>query len=223
MRGFESARVHLLVRRGARTRKFPWLKVHESRRFVPERDVHPASRPTRVRVERAVIDQASWSNACRRGCALVAAAVQQRLTTVERLLAELDQAGKIRFHRILRTTLNDVAGGSHALSELDLLKVCRQAALPKPERQLVRRDSAGRRRYLDAEVVLPDGTRLVLEADGAAHRDVDTWWDDQMRQNDVVIDGAVVLRFPAIVLRLRPDLVVAQLRRIAARHGLRAA
>jgi hypothetical protein len=72
------------------------------------------------------------------------------------------------------------------------------------------RRPSGRRRYLDAEIALPDGTRLVLEADGAAHRDVGIWWDDQMRQNDVVIDGAVVLRFPAIVLRLRPDLVLGE-------------
>lgn len=223
VQGFWSSRVHLLVRRGTRTRRFPWLKVHESRRFVPERDVHPAARPTRVRVERAVIDQASWSDARRRGCALVAAAVQQRLTTAERLLEELDQAGAIRFHRVLRITLHDVAGGSHALSELDLLELCLKAGLPVPERQVVRRDSTGRRRYLDAELVLPDGTRLVLEADGAGHRDVDTWWDDLMRQNDVVIDGAVVLRFPAIVQRLRPDLVIGQLRRIAARHTVRAA
>jgi hypothetical protein len=220
MTGFESDSVHVVVARGSRIRHFPWLVVHESRRFDPDGDVHPTARPRRVRLERGVIDAAAWSATPRRACAIVSAAVQQRLTVAQRLVAELDAAGRIRFHRLLRAVLVDVSGGAHALSELDLATACCEAGLPSPRRQAVRRDSSGRRRYLDAEVLLPDGTLLVLEADGAGHLDTQTWWDDQLRQNDVVIDGAVVLRFPGVVLRLDRQRVVAQLRAIGRRHGV---
>jgi hypothetical protein len=221
MTGFASEKVHVLVTRGSRIRHFPWLKVHESRRYDPRRDMHPGAGPRRVRIERAVIDAAVWSHSPRRACAIVCAAVQQRLTLAPRLADELDRAGRVRYHRLLRATLVDVGGGSHALSELDLLTVCREAGLPRPRRQAVRSDRAGRRRYLDVEVRLPDGTLLVVEADGAGHMETWTWWDDQMRQNDVVVDGAVVLRFPAVALRLDRPRVVAQLRAIGRRHGLR--
>jgi hypothetical protein len=220
MTGFEVAETHVVVRRGSRIRHFPWLVVHESRRFDPDRDVHPTARPRRVRLERGVIDAAVWSRTPRRACAIVSAAVQQRLTLASRLVEVLDGAGRVKFNRLLRSTLVDVGGGSHALSELDLAAACREANLPLPRRQVVRTDSQGRRRYLDAEIQLPDGTLLVLEADGAGHLDALNWWTDQMRQNDVVIDGAVVLRFPTVALRLDRPRVVQQLRMIGERHGV---
>lgn len=223
VKGFAVADTHVVVRRGSRIRCFPWLVVHESRRFDPQRDVHPTARPRRVRLERAVIDAAAWSRTSRRACAIVCAAVQQRVTLASRLLEELDDAGRVRFHRLLRVTLVDVGGGSHALSELDLAEACREANLPIPRRQAVRVDSKGQRRYLDAEVRLPDGTLLVLEADGAGHLDTMTWWNDQMRQNDVVIDGSAILRFPTVALRLDRPRVVQQLRAIGERHGVKPA
>ncbi|MGH3384628.1 MAG: hypothetical protein ACRDO1_08645 [Nocardioidaceae bacterium] len=222
MTGFDSELVQIVVHRGARTRSFPWLKVHESRRFDPATDVHPARTPRIVSLERAIVDMACWSRSPRRACAILCAAVQQRLTVAPRLRDELDGAGRVRHHRLLRAVLTDIEGGSHALSELDMLALCRRAGLPEPRRQAVRRDAAGRRRYLDLEVVLADGTVLVIEVDGAAHLQPLTWWDDQLRQNLIVIDGSSVMRFPAAIARLDPGLVIDQLRQMAAHHVLAA-
>jgi very-short-patch-repair endonuclease len=69
---------------------------------------------------------------------------------------------------------------------------------------------------LDAEWDLPDGRRVVAEIDGAAHIEVEEWVPDQLRQNDVAIDGALVLRFPSVVVRHSPEIVIAQLRRALA-------
>lgn len=218
LKGFDSELVQIVVHRGARTRSFPWLKVHESRRFDPATDVHPARTPRIVSLERAIVDMACWSRSPRRACAILCAAVQQRLTVAPRLRDELDAAGRVHHHRLLRAVLTDIEGGSHALSELDMLALCRRAGLPEPRRQAVRRDADGRRRYLDLEVVLPDGTVLVIEVDGAAHLQPLTWWDDQLRQNLIVIDGSSVMRFPAAIARLDPDLVIGQLRLMAAQH-----
>ena len=69
----------------------------------------------------------------------------------------------------------------------------------------------GRRRYLDA--VWRDGRIVVVEVDGALHLAPSRWWDDQLRRNELMLGDALVLRFPSIVVRTEPALVVAQLRR----------
>jgi very-short-patch-repair endonuclease len=79
-----------------------------------------------------------------------------------------------------------------------------------PTRQLRRRDLYGRARYLDATF---DPWRLVVEIDGAQHADIGQMWDDSVRQNDLVLAGYTVLRYPVHVVRERPDLIVREIRR----------
>lgn len=213
LRGWESDMVHVLARRGVRVHPLPWMRIHESRRFSEE-DVHPSRQPRQVRASRAVVDAASWKPHPRLACALLAAAVQQRLVTVEQLATELSRAGAIRHRRMMRQVLDDIAGGSDALSEVDFVRLCRKAGLPRPQQQAVRTDSAGRRRYLDARIRRPDGRVILVEVDGAMHLRVDRWWDDQARSNEIVLaEGAPLLRFPAVVIRSDERRVIAQLQR----------
>lgn len=114
--GFESDRVHLVVSRGARTHAFPWLQVHESRRYEAERDVHPRRVPRTVRPDRAVIDAAVWSSRPHLACAIVAAAVRQRITTAARLDIELRAAGRVGHRRLLLAVLADIDGGPKRLA-----------------------------------------------------------------------------------------------------------
>ncbi len=74
-------------------------------------------------------------------------------------------------------------------------------------------------RYIDVEVDLPDGTVLAIEVDGSVHREPITWWDDMSRQNEVVIAGQPMLRFPSMMMRICPDRVVSDLRRIRLAHS----
>jgi hypothetical protein len=216
LQGFETTLIHVLVPRGARVQKLAGVKVHESRRFTAS-DLHPTRQPAMVTVERAVIDAATWSPRPRRACAIVAAAVQQRLTTPERLADCLAGAGQIRHRRLLSAVLLDVAGGAQALSELDLVLLCRAYGLPEPRRQVVRRDRHGRRRWLDAVFDLPDGRELVAEIDGAAHLLVEHYVDDLDRTAELLIDGKVVVRFAAVTLRVAPERVADQLARLLGR------
>jgi hypothetical protein len=213
LQGFETELIHIVLPHGARVHRIDGVKVHVSRRFS-DADIHPVRRPPIVSLERAIIDAAVWITAVRRACALVAAAVQQRLTTAERLLEVLDAAGKVQHRRLLKAVLLDVGGGSHALSELDLLSLCRRFGLPEPMRQVVRRDAHGRRRWLDAVFRLPDGRELVVEVDGAAHMLVEQYADDLDRTVELVIDGRVVVRVAALTLRSRPEHFADQLRRL---------
>jgi very-short-patch-repair endonuclease len=92
--------------------------------------------------------------------------------------------------------------------------LCRLHGLPEPRRQAVRADRNGRKRYLDAEWVRErDRKRVVAEVDGALHLTVERWWEDQARQNEISLDGALVLRFPSIVIRTAEADVASQLRR----------
>ena len=100
------------------------------------------------------------------------------------------------------------------MSEIDLGALCRRFALPAPIRQEVRVEKNGRRRYLDAVWIRADGRRVVVEVDGALHLAPRRWWDDQLRQNELVIAGSLVLRFPSVIVRLEQALVADQLRRI---------
>jgi hypothetical protein len=176
-------------------------------------DIAPDIWPTRVRVERALVDGASWAATPRAACGLLAAGVQQRLTVADRLLAELETAGAIRYRRLLRSALIDIAGGAQAVSEIDFLRFCRRNGFPRPLLQVARRDSAGRRRYLDATLKGPTGKIVRVEIDGALHLVVRRYWDDMSRGNELSIAGELTLRFPSFVIHDDDPDAVGQLTR----------
>ena len=95
------------------------------------------------------------------------------------------------------------------------MRFCRDWGLPVPVRQVVRRDSAGRRRYLDVEWRLPDGRRLALEIDGIGHMQVERWYDDLLRAAELMASGGTegpLIRLPAIACRTEPERVAQILR-----------
>ena len=77
-----------------------------------------------------------------------------------------------------------MAGGAHALSELDLTDLLRRFGIPEPEATAVTRTAD--RRWLDA---VWEVARLVVEVDGRWHTDVTTWWEDMQRDNEFTISG----------------------------------
>ena len=84
----------------------------------------------------------------------------------------------------------------------------RQFGLPEPSRQAGRKDQRGRQRWID---VMWDDWKVMVEIDGAQHIDARQYWDDMDRGNGFQIDGYRVLRFPAWVVRQRPDYVAAEI------------
>jgi len=198
--GREMQLTHIVVPRGAKFTAPPWLKVHESRRFGVE-DVDPRSRIPCTRVARSSLDAAAWQPSIRYACALLAAVVQQRLCTASDLADELPFVGRIRHKAHLRLAIQDIAGGAEALSEIDIAATCRRFALRPPDRQRIRRDHDGRKRYLDCEWTLEDGSVVVLEVDGGHHMLVEHWGRDMKRERGVVISGRRVLRATAIEAR----------------------
>jgi hypothetical protein len=208
--GFGSQSIHLVIPAARRVRtNLPGVVVHRSRVLGAD-DVHPARRPPRTRLARSLLDAAAWSGSDNGARALLAAGVQQRLVRADQLEGALERFPRLRRHALIAGTLADIAGGAQALSELDFAALTRRFGLPSPDRQAMRRDGQGRRRWLDAYW---EEARLVVEVDGLWHMEATAWWADMQRENDLTLSDLRVLRFPAFVVRDQPEVVAAQIRR----------
>lgn len=211
LRGWEREPVDVLVPVGARRNQRCPVPLRLHRR----RDWDGVRRSTATAHHRAdaVLVAAGTFDSPRPACGLAAAVVQQRLLRPTDLREALDRAPRQLHRRALLAAVSDIAQGAEALSEIDFTRLCRRAGLPEPVHQQVRVEPGGRRRYLDATWRRRDGRLVVAEIDGALHLDQRRWWDDQLRQNEISLGDALVLRFPSAVVRLQPEVVITQLRR----------
>jgi len=172
--------------------------------------VGPGELPV-CRTEPAVLLFASYEPHLRTALGAVTACVQQRLTTAERLREWVDRLAPLRRARHVRELLDDVDGGAHSLSEVDLRKACRAYGVRPPRSQRVRYDRGGRKRYTDAEWPLPDGRELVLEVDGAFHDDAEQSALDRRRNRRLTTATRVVVQCSAWEIRHEPWEVMADL------------
>jgi hypothetical protein len=205
--GRETQDVHIVVRRGTKPRGLAGVTVHESRRFR-DGDIRRTDGLPHTPYPRSALDAGAWQPHPRYACGLLAAVVQQRLCSPAELEQALATVGRIRHKQHMRLAVHDIAGGAEALSELDVAALCRRFGLCAPTRQRVRRDRHGRKRYLDCEWTLPDGSEVVLEVDGAHHLEVAHWEADVKRERATVVAGRTarrtVLRATATEVRLEP-------------------
>jgi hypothetical protein len=208
--GWDRGEIHVLVPVGTRRPVFAGLVMHRSVEWSAA-DIAPLRRLHRPAA--ALVLATQGLPAVRHACALLAAGVQQRLVVASALHAALAPLPKLRHHRALRLAVHDIEQGAQALSEIDFVGLCRRFRLPPPTLQAVRREPSGRRRYLDALWERSDGSVLAVEVDGAIHLAALSWIADQLRQNEVVIGGTPVLRFPSVLVRSEQVVVADQLRR----------
>ncbi|WP_344048251.1 hypothetical protein [Nocardioides panacihumi] len=162
----------------------------------------------------AVLLWASEQDNIRTTRGVLAAVVQQRLTTADQLLRVLDGLGRLRHSAEMRRTLTEIAGGAQSVAELDVRRMCRQHGLAQPTRQVKRYDGDGRVRFTDCEWRLADGRVLVLEVDGAFHMEAQQWEDDLARQRALSGPDRVIVRCTARELRDGPTRLARDLRRL---------
>ncbi|GAA3351923.1 hypothetical protein GCM10020358_83460 [Amorphoplanes nipponensis] len=184
------------------------VRVYRSS-VLPVEHRQPAVGIPRTTVARSVVDAAAWARSDREAILMAAAACQQRLVRPEEILTVLKVMTRVRRRGLLRRTLRDIEGGASALSELDLLALCRRYRLPLPDTQQRRRDADGRQRYLDAYW---REWRVLVEVDGGYHMNVAEWAGDMIRQNRIWLAGDRILRFPGWLLRSDPAVVAGQIR-----------
>jgi hypothetical protein len=165
-------------------------------------------RPPRTTAARAAVDAAIWAGNVGEARAILATVCQQGVVTPDEIFDVLAVRRRLPRLALIRGTMLDIAGGAQALSELNLLKLCRRFGLPEPELQKRRTDARGRTRYLDAYW---KRWQVHVEVDGSHHMDAGHWVADMVRQNDVWINGDRILRFPARMVRMEPARVARQL------------
>ncbi|MFI6783910.1 DUF559 domain-containing protein [Micromonospora sp. NPDC050276] len=175
---------------------------------LTDRDVLAVGQPRRTMPARSIVDGAQWAGDDQQARAIVAAGFQQRIVAGDDLHLVVERLPRVRRRQLILATAADAAGGAHSLAELDFLGLIRRAGLPEPNRQKVRCDSTGRRRYLDAYF---EQWGVHVEIDGGQHLDPRAWWADMRRQNDLWMVGDRVLRFPAWVIRAHPDEALRQI------------
>jgi hypothetical protein len=206
-------RIDVMTPRGEAVTPLEGYFFHQTRRPYA-RWLKPVSGPPRLPIEYAALLAAERDGNIRRALGLIVACVQQQLTTAERFGRTIPLIRKLRNGKTFALVLDDVAGGAQSFAEMDVGRLCREYGLAQPQRQVVRFDKQGRRRYLDCVWMLSDGRVVVLEVDGSFHAEVVAWWSDMKRERAVVIQGDTVLRCSSLELRLEPEDVMADLRRI---------
>ncbi len=209
LRTVNSPVIHVLLPGERRDRRAPpGVRVHRTRHLHAD-DLRMGGAPPATMPARSVVDAVCWAESADQARLILAATFQQRLVDAADVALVLHRLPKLRRRPLILRTLADVDAGSHSLAELDLVRLCRQAGLPTPSRQVLRVDSDGTNRYLD---ILFEEFDVHVEVDGSHHVDARQWWLDLRRQNALATHGMRILRFPAFMIREQPDVVVAQIR-----------
>jgi hypothetical protein len=186
-------------------------------RFVETRrpvGLYATGDPPTWRTEPAALLFAGYQRSSRTAFGLLAAIVQQRLTTPDRLLIEIERMRPLRWAKRMKRTLGMISAGAHSLAEMRVLRMCLDHGLPLPDQQAPRVDASGRVRYSDALWRLPGGKVVILETDGGFHMEVEHWEGDITRERDLVTTGAVVLRCTARELDDASHRIAASLRAV---------
>ncbi len=182
----------------------------EGVRFFRSRRPFELLRSTRAGIPRAQLEPAlllwgGYDAPLRAAHGSLAAAVQQRLSTPDRLLSWIETLHPLRRARGFRSTVGAIAGGAHSGAEIAVRRVCRQFGIRPPARQRRRTDRSGRVRWTDCEWDLPDGEVLVLEVDGSFHVEVMQWNADLKRARSLTTRKRIIVRCSAFELRHEPD------------------
>ena len=171
----------------------------------------PTTGVPRCRLEPSVLLWAGYAAQPRAAHGVLAAVVQQRLTTAERLVTWVDALRPLRRAKPFKRTLGDIAGGAESGAELDVRRMCRRTGIRQPDRQRFRIDRGGARRWTDCEWDLANGTTLVLEVDGSLHWEATQWAADLKRARRITTPTRVVVRATAYEVRHEPDEVALDL------------
>ncbi|MFC4999707.1 hypothetical protein ACFPIJ_17920 [Dactylosporangium cerinum] len=218
LKGYGKPYTEVLITANRRVRPAPPETVIRRTASLPVTDVLVDGLPPVMVAARSLVDAAQWARDDAEATAVVAAAFQQRLVVGDEVLAVLARLQGVRREALIRQAVEDARGGSHSISEVQFLQLCRRNGLPDPSRQVVRRDSRGRKRYRDA---LFEEWGVHVEIDGAQHMEVRAWSADMAQHNEIAISGERLLRFTAWQLRRDPATVVRQLRAALVAAGWR--
>lgn len=124
LRNWERDAITVLVDNPLSFEPLDGVKFFRTRR--PLDDMRARGELPLARVEPAVLLFAGYERHRRTAHGALAAVVQQRLTDVQRLGAELEQLRPLPRAKEFRALFGDVGGGAQSLAEVDLRRACRE-------------------------------------------------------------------------------------------------
>jgi very-short-patch-repair endonuclease len=215
LRNFTPTTIRVSVPKGARIqrRRRSGVDLRETRRWRAD-DVVSSGIP-RARPAVAAVRAALWATSDRQAALILTMTVQQGLCRVEDIAHEMLRVRRDKRRPFIHGVLVDLDGGVRSLSELDMVRGCRDRGLPAPDLQVVRRTASGSY-YLDARW---RRWGVVVEVDGIQHTWVQHLVADAIRHNAIATSSDLVLRMPVLGLRLCPDTFFAQIAEALAQRG----
>ncbi len=204
LKNYDVDRIRVSVPRGVPVRSMEGVDVRQTRRL--RLDDLSDDRLPRTRTPVAAVRAGLWARTDRQAGLLVSMAVQQRLTSPAELAVEMMRVRRDRRRMLLNELVVEIGGGAESLGEIDVARECRSRGLPEPTRQSARKGPNGRW-FLDVEW---KRYGVVVEVDGIQHAWAQHVVGDALRQNELAIAGALVLRLPLSGLRWAPDEFYAQ-------------
>ncbi|QSB16487.1 hypothetical protein JQS43_09510 [Natronosporangium hydrolyticum] len=204
--------VRILVPRGQQRRSVSFVALHRTDR--------PDPRPVRVdplllaSPARAVADAARWCRSRRQVRAMVADAVQRRLTTVAALQEETARAAR-QHSALLRAAVAEMADGVRSVAESELRQVLGASRIRPPIHWNPHLVSAEGGETLPT----PDGyladVGVALEVDSREfHTSPGAWSRTMARHNLLARHGAVVIHLPPSRIRGAPASVLAEVEQV---------
>ncbi|CAN5435786.1 hypothetical protein BH10ACT10_BH10ACT10_03730 [soil metagenome] len=200
LRHFSMDRIRVSVPRGARVWRVRGLDIRQTRRWSRDDLVEDGGVP-RARPAVAAVRHALWARTQREAALALTMTVQQGLASAEEIALALLAVRRDKRRAFAQGVVLDLMGGVRSLGELDVLRECRSRGLPEPSRQVVRR---GRNDTYFLDLCWEEWG-VVVEVDGIQHSWATQIVGDAIRQNDVTLQGARVLRLPLLGLRVAPD------------------
>jgi very-short-patch-repair endonuclease len=213
LEGFNVGSIRVSVPRGNLVLRIPGVDIRQTRRLVKD-DVVGVGIP-RTRNEVAAVRGAIWARSDKQAALLLTMVVQQGFAPADRIGLQMLRIKRDRRRAFIHSVILDLLGGVRSLGELDVARECRRRGLPEPGRQVVRKGANGRY-YLD---LCWDDWGVVVEVDGIQHSWASQVVPDALRQNDVTLTDAKVLRMPLLGFRVAQDDFFAQIERALVQQG----
>lgn len=215
LRNFTPATIRVSVPKGARIqhRRRSGVDLRETRRWRAD-DVEFGGIP-RTRPAVAAVLAALWATSDRQAALILTMTVLQGLCRVEDIARAMLRVRRDKRRPFIHGVLIDLDGGVRSLSELDMVRGCRERGLPAPDLQVVRKAMSGSY-YLDARW---RHWGVVVEVDGIQHTWVENLVADAIRHNAIATSSDLVLRLPVLGLRLCPDAFFEQIGQALALRG----
>jgi hypothetical protein len=209
--GFGRGVPELTIARGQEHRR-PGARVHTSTDLDRCQPTVVANVPC-TGLPRTILDVARYVSDERLARAIEAGrrAGQLDWSVLIRALSVHARRGRPGIRRLRRVILANMDRADVTDSDLELLVLglIAEANLPAPV--LHHRVYSHGRFVAEVDLAYP-ALKIAIELDGGIHRDKDVWERDQPRQNDLILEGWIVLRFSYDRYRARPDRIVAEIR-----------